>query len=312
MRPVAGLTIFGENDIMSDGPSDKEAKDSQNLAVLFADIDGSTKLYEVHGDETAHRLTAECLTVLDAQAGLAGGRTVKSRGDGVMCVFASPNEAFRAATLMRDAQKRTQVSIHAGLHFGPVIEYAGDFYGDTVNVAARVTDLAKAGEILVTEDTVVRLSPALRAATRWLDKAAVKGKKDPVGVYMIVSEDENVTVIRSPLVPAESEVTRLDLHYRDKAVTLEEPMPEFVIGRQDACDLVTESSYASRRHATIQAVRGKVFLKDHSTNGTYVRNAEGEVAFVKREMVQLTGKGTIFLGREPELAEEDGIAFKLP
>jgi class 3 adenylate cyclase len=297
---------------MSEGPFDKDAKDSQNLAVLFADIDGSTKLYEVHGDETAHRLTAECLTVLDAQAGLAGGRTVKTSGDGVMCVFATPDEAFRAATLMRDAQKRTAVSIHAGFHFGPVIEHAGDFYGDTVNVAARVTDLAKAGEILVTEDTVVRLSPALRAATRWLDKASMKGKKEPVGVYMIISEDENVTVIRSPLVSAESEVLRLDLRYRDKSFTLEEPMPEFVIGRQESCDLVTESTYASRRHATIQAVRGKVFLKDHSTNGTYVRNAEGEVVFVKREMVQLIGKGTIFLGREPELAEEDGIAFKLP
>ena len=296
---------------MNDGSSDRAAKDAQNLAVLFADIDGSTRLYEVHGDETAHRLTAECLTVLDAQAGLAGGRTVKTSGDGVMCVFATPDEAFRAATLMREAQKRTEVSIHAGFHFGPVIEDAGDFYGDTVNVAARVTDLAKAGEILVTEDTVVRLSPALRAATRWLDKAAVKGKKEPVGVYMIVSEDENVTVIRSPLVAAESEVLRLDLRYRDQAFTLEEPMPEFVVGRQDVCDLVIDSSYASRRHATIQAVRGKVFLKDHSTNGTYVRGADGEVVFVKREMVQLIGNGTIFLGREPELAEDEGIAFKM-
>ena len=296
---------------MNDGSSDRAAKDAQNLAVLFADIDGSTRLYEVHGDETAHRLTAECLTVLDAQAGLAGGRTVKTSGDGVMCVFATPDEAFRAATLMREAQKRTEVSIHAGFHFGPVIEDAGDFYGDTVNVAARVTDLAKAGEILVTEDTVVRLSPALRAAPRWLDKAAVKGKKEPVGVYMIVSEDENVTVIRSPLVAAESEVLRLDLRYRDQAFTLEEPMPEFVVGRQDVCDLVIDSSYASRRHATIQAVRGKVFLKDHSTNGTYVRGADGEVVFVKREMVQLIGNGTIFLGREPELAEDEGIAFKM-
>jgi len=150
---------------MNDGSSDSAAKSSQTLAVLFADIDGSTKLYETHGDETA------------AQAGLAGGRTLKTSGDGVMCVFATPDEAFRAATLMRDAQKRTPVSIHAGFHFGPVIEYDGDFYGDTVNVAARVTDLAKAGEILVTEDTVVHLSPGLRAATRWLDKASVKGKK---------------------------------------------------------------------------------------------------------------------------------------
>jgi hypothetical protein len=190
-----------------------------------------------------------------------------------------------------------------------VIEDAGDFYGDTVNVASRVTDLAKAGEILVTEDTVVKLSPALRAATRWLDKASVKGKKDPVGVYMVVAEDDNVTVIRSPLVAAESDVLRLDLRFRDKTFTLQEPIPEFVMGRQDSCDLVNDSTYASRRHATIQAIRGKVFLKDHSTNGTYVRNADGGVVFVKREMVQLTGKGTIFLGREPELAEEDGIAF---
>jgi adenylate cyclase len=296
---------------MNDDPSDKAAKDSQTLAVLFADIDGSTKLYEVHGDEAAHRLTKECLSVLDAQAGRAGGRVVKTSGDGVMCVFATPDEAFRAATLMREAQKLGQVSIHAGFHFGPVIEHAGDFYGDTVNVAARVTDLAKAGEILVTEDTVVRLSPGLRAATRWLDKASVKGKKDPVGVYMIMTEEENVTVIRSPLVAAESDALSLDLRYGEQSFSLTEPMPEFIIGRQDICDLVLDSNYASRRHATIQADRGKVFLKDHSTNGTYVRSSGGEIAYVKREMMQLTGQGAIFIGREPELAGDDCIAFKL-
>jgi hypothetical protein len=128
---------------------------------------------------------------------------------------------------------------------------------------------------------------------------------------MVLTEEENVTVIRSPLVAAESDVLRLDLRYRDKSVTLEDPMPEFVLGRQDICDLVIDSSYASRRHATIQAVRGKVFLKDHSTNGTYVRSASGEVVFVKREMVQLVGAGAIFLGREPELADDEGVTFKL-
>src|SRR3546814_8865571 len=90
---------------------------------------------------------------------------------------------------------------------------------------------------------------------------------------MVMAEEENMTVIRSPLIAAGLDVLRLDLRYRDRSVTLEEPMPEFVLGRQDICDLVIDSSYASRRHATIQAVRGKVFLKDHSTNGTYVRNA---------------------------------------
>ena len=76
---------------------------------------------------------------------------------------------------------------------------------------------------------------------------------------------------------------------RGQTFSLEEPMAEFVVGRQDTCDLTVDSSYASRRHATIQAVRGKVFLKDHSTNGTYVRSETGDIAYVKREMVQLVG-----------------------
>src|SRR3546814_5492723 len=80
-------------------------------------------------------------------------------------------------------------------------------------------------------------------------------------------------------------------------------MPEFVLGRQDICDLVIDSSYAARRHATIQAVRGKVFLKDHSTNGTYVRNAADGVVFIKREMVQLSGSGAIFLRSEEHTSE---------
>src|SRR3546814_17482314 len=92
---------------MNDAPADKEAKANQNLAILFADIDGSTKLYEIHGDETAHRLTAQVLTQLDAQAGLAGGRTVKPSGDGFMCVFATPDPAFRAAPPMPATPKRT-------------------------------------------------------------------------------------------------------------------------------------------------------------------------------------------------------------
>src|SRR3546814_18345881 len=115
---------------MNDPPETKDAKANHTLPILFADITGSTKLYAIPSDESSHRLTAQVLTQLDAQAGLAGGRTVKTSGDGVMCVFATPDAAFRAATLMRDAQKRTPVSIHAGFHFGPVIEHEGDFYGD--------------------------------------------------------------------------------------------------------------------------------------------------------------------------------------
>src|SRR3546814_11495675 len=94
----------------------------------------------------------------------------------------------------------------------------------------------------------------LRAAARWLDKASVKGTKEPVGVYMVISEEENMTVIRSPLVAAEIDGLRLNLRYRDKSVTLEEPMPEFVPGRQVTRDRVADSDSASRRPAPHQAL----------------------------------------------------------
>src|SRR3546814_21077588 len=112
---------------------------------------------------------------------------------------------------------------------------------------------------------------------------------------MVISEEENMTVIRSPLVAAEIDVLRLNLRYRKKSVTLEEPMPEIVLGRQDICALAIDSSYASRRPATIQAVRGIVFLKDHSPNRTYVRWPAGQLAFVNRELVQFHGAVALFL-----------------
>src|SRR3546814_18270521 len=100
---------------------------------------------------------------------------------------------------------------------------------------------------------------------------------------MVMTEEENVTVIRSPLVAAEIDVLRLNLRYRDKSVTLEEPMPEFVLGRQDICDLVIDSSYASRRHPTLQAARGTVFLQAHRPTGTHLHTAPGEAACLQRQ-----------------------------
>src|SRR3546814_1734062 len=101
----------------------------------------------------------------------------------------------------------------------------------------------------------------------WSSDVCSSDLKEPVGVYMVMAEEENMTVIRSPLIAAGLDVLRFDLRYLDRSVTLEEPMPEFVLSRQAICDLVIDSSYASRRHATIPAVRGKVFLKDHSQIG---------------------------------------------
>ena len=139
-------------------------------AVLFVDISGSTRLYETLGDEQALARVGSSLAMLSQVCEDCGGRVIKTTGDGAMCVFETADAALRASRLMQEKTEEQQhpgepnLGIHIGCHFGPVLENAGDFYGDTVNLAARVAGLAKVGQIITTEDTVSKLSPGTRRA----------------------------------------------------------------------------------------------------------------------------------------------------
>ena len=296
---------------MVDSSIEKTLPEGKFLAILFVDIDGSTKLYDVYGNEDARRFTADCIGGMNSAVGEEGGTVVKSLGDGIMCVFPTADAALRAATRIREDRKDQELTVHAGAHFGQVIEEGGDVFGDAVNVAARVAELAKAGEILVTEDTVMNLSPPLRGSTRWLDNTAVKGKQDPVGIYAVVADEDNATVITGGIDLAELGVCGLYLTFEGQEYSLQAPKTEFLIGRDPSCDLAVGGNYASRQHARIELTRGKFFLKDHSTNGTYVRQGSDELLFLKRDLVQLQMVGEISLGRVPEMAPDSLIRYRI-
>ena len=103
-------------------------QDPQHLAVLFADITGSSKLYESLGDAEALATIDGCLDIVAKVCTGAGGRVVKTIGDEVMAVFPSADAAARAATDMqvristRRTSRGTPLAIHVGFHFGPIIE----------------------------------------------------------------------------------------------------------------------------------------------------------------------------------------------
>ena len=145
----------------------------RKLAILFADVSGSTKLYETLGDAEALATIGRCLEVMRAVCDDHGGRIVKTIGDEAMAVFPLPANAAYAAIAMQKqiSALRTAsgaaLAIHAGFHFGPVIDENADVYGDAVNVAARLSSLAKAGQTLISAETVDVLSPALRARPTW-------------------------------------------------------------------------------------------------------------------------------------------------
>ena len=131
------------------------------LAVLFADVSDSTRLYENMGDTAAFTQVRECLQILNEAAQRYHGRVVKTIGDGAMCVFSNAEDAARSAIEMQDridlrppSPGRSKLTIRIGFHYGAVLREGDDVFGDTVNVAARMAGLAVPGQILMTASTV--------------------------------------------------------------------------------------------------------------------------------------------------------------
>ncbi len=281
---------------------------AKELAILFVDVCDSTELYDRLGDAEARAMIDAWIRSSAEAVEAHGGRLVKSLGDGTLSTFPSAELALAAALSMQQ-QERTQVRIRAGFHVGPIIESGEDIFGDAVNVAARVAALAKQDEILFTESSVRALPPATRLGTRLLDKAKVKGQKEPVAIYGLVSDSQDGTVMMQSAETGSSGGSPLTLMYRGETLALGESSDRLQLGRDAACGLMVDGSHVSRSHATIEPRRGKFFLLDHSTNGTYVVFDGRAPVYLRRELLQLVGQGVISLGQLPAENQSDTIRF---
>jgi adenylate cyclase len=289
------------------------------LAILFADVVGSTRLYELMGDLRARDMVAICIDCMRSATEQHQGTVIKTMGDEIMATFPSPDEALNAA-----AQMQQQISVHAqlkvdgnavairvGCHFGPVVLENRDVFGATVHTANRMTSQAKAGQIITTAATVERLSPEWRASVRQIDVAMIKGQGSEVTLYEVLWQTEDVT----SMVPAIAmqarggRAMRLRLRFQDQEIFLDEARPNVAIGRAEENDLVIKGNLISRIHARIEINRNKFVLIDQSTNGTFVQTKDGEEAFVRRDSLQIKGEGMIGLGRLPEGESPQTIRF---
>ena len=131
--------------------------------LLFADVSGSTRLYDTMGDAVAVKAIDGCVSVMRERTEACGGRVVKTIGDEVMAIFRNASDAAQAAMEMQlginalPRVGRNQLGIRIGFHLGQVVERDGDVFGDTVNLAARLSGLATKGQIITTRETVDRL-----------------------------------------------------------------------------------------------------------------------------------------------------------
>ena len=281
------------------------------LAVAFVDVRGSTALYETLGDRRARELTAAALALFTKGVELQGGTVIKLLGDGAMVTLPSAEAALLASIGSQEAQSGKQVGMGIGIQYGTVLLEQDDVFGDAVNVAARLCGLAKAGEILTTADTVRHLPMMLRALTRHIDTAIVKGRREPVAIHQVLWEEagDSTTTRLSTSAPLPSAPTRsVSLTLGGKTARIDTTGRPLVLGRTQG-DLVVPDSLVSRQHATIDATRGKFFLTDASTNGTFILFDHGAHTALRRESGELTDSGWIGLGRPPTADNPYRIRF---
>jgi len=284
-------------------------------AVLFADVVGSTRLYETFGDDQAKQMIDECLVALTAVVLQYGGRVVKTIGDEIMCVLPSADNGCLAATDMHQKIMALPMvsgvkrSVRIGFHYGAVIEENNDVFGDTVNLAARMAGLAKGMQIITTGTTVTGLSPMLQLSTRSIAALSIKGKGDEVDVREVIWQGgEELTMTTASIAVTTKPVT---LYLEHGTQTWELDRDGIVIGRDAQCNIVIADRNASRQHARIERRRDKFFLVDQSTNGTFVAFANAPKVVLRREELMLRGSGRIGFGHSVELPDTETVAFTL-
>jgi len=281
-----------------------------HAAILFADISSSTKLYSILGDATARHKLATCLNVIIDAVQRHQGTVVKTIGDEVLCTFLSVEEAIEAACEINEsldaavpetADPQLLLSARVGLHYGPVLLENGDVFGDAVNVAAHMVAIAKAGQIITTEPTVDALSPLWRTSTRFVARIPLKGKKETVNIFEILWREDDTTHLSTAVVtrgPDERiDSTTLHLTYENQQITLDEHSPFAVLGRSPVCDITIDDTLTSRHHVRIEYRRGKFYLIDQSTNGTFYRVFQGGETFLRWEEAPIHDSGQLSLGR---------------
>lgn len=298
------------------------ARETINCVVMFADVAGSTSMYENMGDDLARERISKALNELISISSDHQGKLVKTIGDEILVYFTNVDSAVNAARAIQEAMEDDRspetvgVSIRIGMQYGSAILENDDIFGDTVNVAARIASMAKARQILCTQEIAFMLKNADLAATmRPYDRLRVKGRNEQLDVYLVAWEQDgditNMATLSSFTNPARyDQASKLTLRYDGKTLAITPDTDLYLLGRGKDCELVVNGDLISRYHSRIEHRRGKFVILDQSTNGTFVRTVEGQDVYLRREEYTLFGSGFISLGKKIDLNDDNLIHFQ--
>jgi adenylate cyclase len=285
-----------------------------HTTVVFADLMGSTGLFEATGNAKASRAVTG-LTQWMCEVFVAhGGRIVKTLGDGVFAVFPTGAAAITAVVeIQRIHQKQhsghqsgMNLPIRVGVASGEVEFISGDCYGDAVNLAARLSDLSGPNQIWAASNVVLGVDEAFGVRFRPLGPIVIRGRTEACPVHQVEWRvDEHTDFLTQPAdfgaAIASSDFDALggqiDLSWLDMRKAFKSFEMPFYIGRGSQAGFAINDPRVSREHARIEWRNGSVMIVDISTYGCWLRfSGGGADLMLRRDECVLHGQGEIALG----------------
>lgn len=299
------------------------------VTVVFADLCESTGVFESLGNAKATqaitRLTHWIGTVCTSQ----NGQVVKNLGDGVLMVFQSNVAAVDAVMEMqrehteriRSWPEQLQMRLKIGMARGDVVVQDGDYFGDAVNVAARLSDLSGPDQILGTESVIDGLPSHSTVRSRCMGAIPIRGREEACVVYRIEWQSDMGTefftmpasLTPSATVKAAHEEGVLQLTWLDTQATFTSAEVPVYLGRSAEAQFMVSDPRVSRLHAKISWQQGKFFVEDVSSFGTWIRfDGSREVISLRRTDCVLLASGEFALGAAFEDLAIPIVSFSLP
>lgn len=287
---------------------------ASNAAVMFADISGSSALYQRQGDTQAKLILDRALAVMLGESQAHGGILVKTIGDEIMVRFDEPNDALLAASSIQNAfcqnPELATLAVRIGLDYGPVIFQEGDVFGAAVNDAACIAHIARANQCIIGSALYQALKLSSQNQCQEFDRITLKGHKAKTSLYRLSwaecsSTDNATTVMSLTDITQQLDKNRICIQYQGRDFSLTPEATPFKIGRDpDLAQLHVSTGLASREHCHIEYRRGKFILVDHSTNGTYVSVGNRPEIYLRREELPLAEQGSIGIGQTLKECDE--------
>jgi class 3 adenylate cyclase len=283
-----------------------------HTTVVFADLTGSTALFETLGNEKAAeavtRLTQWISEIFEVNA----GQVIKKFGDGVLGVFPDAADALGAMVDMQRGHHRRlkrwpaeiRMEIRVGVASGEVVIVDGDCYGDAVNVASRLSDLTGAHQIWAAESVVQQIPDSSSLQFRSLGLIHVRGRTEPLTVYQVEWEEDGAAeqltqqaTFAESRPPDDSILGQIQLAWLDTQLSFASTDLPVHLGRAREAEMCVNDPRVSRLHAKIDWRDGSFVLVDLSSFGTWVRFADSDTdVHLRRDKCLLHGRGEIGLG----------------